>query len=769
MHARLTGRWTGCLSRRARIHLVGVAGSGVGPLARLLLLLGHQVSGSDRRRTPAVADLEELGLRFSCGHDGDLPEGVDLLVYSSAVGEDNPERKVAAAHGIPTARRADLLQELCRAKQSIVVAGMHGKTTTTALLAHILLRSGWEPSYYVGGEAPVLGANSDWGRGDYMIVEGDESDGTLASFEPNYAVLLNVEEEHLDFYPGMEAICSVFETFLNRCSEKIIYCADDRYASKLCAGRNNAVGYGLGPDGRYRAEGLKLGPFESTFLLVAGGVPLGEIRIPLPGRQNVQNALAGIALSLELGLPFADIGAAMAAFRGVKRRFEVLFAGPSFLVVDDYAHHPTEIRATLAAARGAGRKRVVALFQPHRYSRAHGLEKEFATAFAGADLVLVTDIYGAGEKPIEGVNSERLVRTIAEGSGVRVLSARTAAEAKRTAAASLRPGDLFLAMGAGDVHRVARALAEQCSLYEELQRSLSSSAVVAMGECLAGHTAAGVGGPAEFWCEPASREDVCRLVKIARREKIPLTVLGAGAGILILDGGIRGICLSLRHPSLSRVVVDGDRVEAGGGALLAQVAAETARQGTEGFDFLADAAGTVGALLAQGAGRLRERFASHVEEIVLVDGEGELRTLSRGESEPWLKDGRTGNLGIVVGVRLRMLSREKEKAPLLRVAGSDSGSGEGRVREKSDRWLDGVFRNPEGADLEEIWTRLGPDPIVVNGASVDPSLPNRVRLRGEAKTADVLAVLEEVRERLRKKAGVELACNLAIVGEKEHS
>ncbi|WP_081616245.1 UDP-N-acetylmuramate--L-alanine ligase [Verrucomicrobium sp. 3C] len=769
MHARLTSRWTSCLSRRAWIHLVGVAGSGVGPLARLLLLLGHQVSGSDRRRTAAVADLEELGLRFSYGHDGDLPEGVDLLVYSSAVGEDNPERKVAVARGIPTARRADLLQELCRAKKSIVVAGMHGKTTTTALLAHILRQSGWEPSYYVGGDAPVLGANSDWGKGDYMIVEGDESDGTLASFEPNHAVLLNVEEEHVDFYPGMEAILSVFETFLNRCSGKIVYCADDRNAAQLCAGRDNAVGYGLGPSGWYRAESVNPGPFESTFLLVAGGEPIGEIRVPLPGGQNVQNALAGVALSLELGLPFADIGTAMAGFRGVKRRFEVLFAGSSFLVVDDYAHHPTEIRATLAAARGAGRKRVVSLFQPHRYSRAHGLEKEFATAFGGADLVLVTDIYGAGEEPIEGVNSERLARTIAERSGVRVLSACGASEAKRMAAASLRPGDLFLAMGAGDVHRVARALAEQCALYEEVRRSLSSAAVLAMAEDLAGHTVARLGGPAEFWCEPASGEDVRRLVKIAGREKIPLTVLGAGAGVLILDGGIRGLCLSLRHPSLSRVVVDGEWVEAGGGALLGQLGAETVRLAVDGFSFLAGVPGTVGGLLARGAGRVRERFERRLEEVVLVDWEGELRTFSRGENGPWPKDGLFGNHGIVVGVRLRTLSSGKEEAPSVPFSHSDSGSGDGTGSEMSDRWLEGVFRNPKGGDIDRLWKRLEPDPIVIGGASVDPSFPNRVRLRGEAKAADVLGVMEEVRQRLREQTGVEVDCNLAIVGEEEHS
>ncbi|QSR84497.1 UDP-N-acetylmuramate--L-alanine ligase [Methylacidimicrobium sp. B4] len=765
MHATVTGSWTGCLSRPARIHLVGVAGSGVGPLARLLLLQGHHVSGSDRRRTPAVADLEGLGLHFSFGHDGDLPDGVELLVYSSAVREDNPERRVAAARGIPTARRADLLQELCRAKKSIVIAGMHGKTTTTALLAHILRRSGWEPSYYVGGDAPVLGASSDWGRGDYMVVEGDESDGTLASFEPSHAVLLNVEEEHLDFYPGMEAILNVFAAFLDRCVGKIVYCSDDRHASALCARRRNAVSYGLGSEGRYRAERVELGPFESTFLLVVGGEPLGEVRVPLPGRQNVQNALAGIALSLELGLPFADIALAMAGFRGVKRRFEVLFAGPSFLVVDDYAHHPTEIRATLAAARGAGRQRVVALFQPHRYSRAHGLKREFATAFRGADLVLVTDIYGAGEPPIEGVSSERLARMIAEGSAVQALSARSVSEAKKVAAASLRPGDLFLALGAGDVHRVARALATQCSLYEELRRSLSPSALLSLSESLGAHTASGLGGPAELWCEPASREDLCRAVELADRQRLPLTVIGSGAGCLIGDGGVRGLCVSLRHPAFCQVIADSGpgRVTVGGGALLGQVATETARQGVEGFSFLADATGTIGALLARGACALKQRLLDRLEEVVLVDRKGEWRTLCRGESDAWPEDGAWGPLGIIVGMKLRPIPFRKGEAPWAPL----SDSGRDAAFGMSDRWLDRVFRDPGGEGIRQLWKGLGPDPIEIGGAWSEPLVPNRIWLREGARTADVLALVEEIRKRLREGNGVELVPDLVIVGEEE--
>ncbi len=765
MHATLTASWNRCLSRPARIHLVGVAGSGVGPLARLLLLQGHQVSGSDRRRTPAIEDLEGLGLRFFCGHSDDLPEGVDLLVYSSAVREDNPERQIAAARGIPTARRADLLQALCREKKSIVVAGMHGKTTTTALLAHILRRSGWEPSYYVGGDAPVLGASSAWGKGDYMVVEGDESDGTLASFQPDHAVLLNVEEEHLDFYPGMEAILEVFAAFLDRCSGKIVYCADDRHASMLCAGRSNAVSYGLGPEGRYRAERVEPGPFESTFLLVAEGKPIGEVRVPLPGRQNIQNALAGIALSRELGLPFGDISLAMAGFRGVKRRFELLFAGPSFLVVDDYAHHPTEIRATLAAARGAGRKRVVALFQPHRYSRAHGLEKEFATAFRDADLVLVTEIYGAGEQPIEGVNSERLARMIAEGSGVEARPARTPSDARRMAAASLRPGDLFLALGAGDVHRAARALAAQCSLYEELLRSLSPSAVLSMEEALRRHTASGLGGPAELWCAPASREDVRRLVKIADREQIPLTVIGRGTGSLILDGGIRGICLSLRHPSFRRVVVDGARVEAGGGAILAQIAGETALRGVDGFSFLAAAAGTIGGLLARRSGRLRGDLLDRLEEVVLIDRKGEWQTLSRGESGAWPEDGAFGKLGIVVAARLRSVPFRRDGV----ASGRPSDSTEVALAAERGRWLDEVFQHPDAADLRELWKELGPDGAESGGASIDPLIPNRIRLREESRTQDVLALIEAVRKRLRETNGVEVVSNLVLVGEEENS
>ncbi|CAB4242945.1 UDP-N-acetylmuramate dehydrogenase /UDP-N-acetylmuramate--L-alanine ligase [Methylacidimicrobium sp. AP8] len=765
MHATLTGSWNGLLSRPCRIHLVGVAGSGVGPLARLLLLQGHQVSGSDLRRTPAVAELERMGLRFFLGHDGDLPEGVELLVYSSAVREDNPERRIAAARGIPSVRRADLLRELCRTKKSVVVAGMHGKTTTTALLAHILRRSGWEPSYYVGGDAPVLGASADWGKGDYMVVEGDESDGTLALFEPSHAVLLNVEEEHLDFYPGMEAILEVFAAFLDRCTGKIVYCADDRHASLLNAGRSNAVGYGFGPAGRYRAERVELGPFESTFLLVAGGEPLGKVRVPLPGRQNVQNALAGIAMSLELGLPFADVAPATASFRAVKRRFEVLFSGPSFLIIDDYAHHPTEIRATLATAAIARRERVVALFQPHRYSRARGLEKDFATAFGEADLVLVTDIYGAGECPIEGVSPERLAQKIAEGSGVKTLFARSIAEAKKLAAANLRPGDLLLALGAGDVHRVARALAAQCALYEELRRSLSSSAVLSLEENLGSHTSSGLGGAAEFWCEPACREDLRRLIEIAAREKLPLTVLGSGAGSLIRDGGVRGVCVSLRHPAFCRVESDGGRIAAGGGVLLDRLAAETARCGIDGFSFLSGLPGTLGAWLAAGTGAGRRRLVNRLEEVVLIDRTGRWHTLDRAEIESWPDEGPGCPPGIIVGVRLRSTPFRADEAFWSPAA---DGAGDGGSP-RNGRRLDGVLRFPPGADVRRLWKGLGPDSLAVGGAWIDPRFPNRIWLREGARSADVVALLETIRKRLGEEMGVEPAFGLVLVGEEESS
>src|SRR5947209_2303816 len=357
-----------------RIHLVGVAGSGMSGLAGLLTELGHAVTGSDKVSTMETERLQRLGLRFYGQHRAGHADGAELIVFSSAIKSDNPVLVAGRDSGKPVVRRAEALAAIMRAKRGIVIAGMHGKTTTSAMTAHVLREGGLHPSHYVGAEIPILGTNAHWDpRGEYFVAEGDESDGTLRCFHPEHALILNIEEEHLDFYTDLAAIEQIFAQLIEQTNGTVFYNIDDANAARLCATRKNAISFGFSDAADYRGAEVDLHAFSSDFCVYSRGQKLGEAVLNVPGPHNVHNALGVIALAVELGIPFKKIAASLRKFEHARRRFEIKYESERFLLVDDYAHHPTEIRATLKTARATGRKRVLAMFQPHRYSRTKAL------------------------------------------------------------------------------------------------------------------------------------------------------------------------------------------------------------------------------------------------------------------------------------------------------------------------------------------------------------------------------------------------------------
>src|SRR5882762_2560010 len=395
---------------RHNVHLIGVAGSGMSGIAGLLLQLGHQVSGSDKLDSLETDRLRRLGLKFYQQHRAADARDAELVIYSSAIKRDNPILKNALESGKRTARRAEALAAIMSAKRGIVIAGMHGKTTTSAMTAHVLREGGLHPSHYVGAEIPILGTNAYWNqRGEYFVAEGDESDGTLRCFHPEHAVILNIEEEHLDFYPDLAAIEKVFAQLIDQTSGSVLYNVDDPNTARLCSKHKRAVSYGFSEQADYRGADVELRNFGSSFLVVRRGEKLGQATLNVPGEHNVHNALGVIALASELGIPFEKIAASLRKFEHARRRFEIKYESDRFLLVDDYAHHPTEIRATLRTARATGRKRVLAMFQPHRYSRTKALRSEFGRAFDDADHVVVTDVYPASEPPIPGISGHTIV------------------------------------------------------------------------------------------------------------------------------------------------------------------------------------------------------------------------------------------------------------------------------------------------------------------------------------------------------------------------
>ncbi len=446
-----------------RIHFVGIGGIGMSGIAELLMNLGYRVSGSDLRASDTTERLVRLGAQVRLGHEaGNIPDDVHVVVVSSAVRPDNDEVLEAHRRKIPVIPRAEMLAELMRVKYGIAIAGTHGKTTTTSMVATVLAAAGWDPTAVVGGRLNSLGSNAKLGSGDFLVAEADESDGSFVTLSPTVAVVTNIDPEHLDYYSGIGQIKETFLHFLNKVPFYgfAVLCADHPNVQDLIpALRKTFVTYGFSAQADYRADEVAVEGMGTRFQISCRGQSEGRVSLAAPGRHNVSNALAAAAVARELGIPFEKVREGLADYRGVHRRFEVRGERGGVVVVDDYAHHPAEIRATLAAAREVwpGRRIVVA-FQPHRYSRTHALFHDFLSAFHHADLLFVFDVYPAGEVPIPGTTGEGLCAAIRDHGHRAAVYAGQAAEAEATVREQLAPGDILLTMGAGDVWKLAEGI-----------------------------------------------------------------------------------------------------------------------------------------------------------------------------------------------------------------------------------------------------------------------------------------------------------------------
>jgi UDP-N-acetylmuramate--alanine ligase len=445
------------------VHLVGVGGAGMSGLARLLLAAGHRVTGSDRSESATLAALRALGAEVWAGHDGARLGRPDLVVASTAIRPTNPELVAARILDIPVLGRAQLLARLMAGRTGIAVAGTHGKTTTTGMVVAILEAAGLDPSFAVGGDFKASGVNAAAGSGPHFVAEADESDGSFLELSPAVAVVTNVEADHLDHWGDLDAVRGAFRAFVGRlpADGTAVLCADDPGALELAgAAPCPVVTYGFAAGADLRGEVLAIDGRGARFAAVAADQPLGEVALVVPGRHNVANALGAIAASRAAGAPFEAAVAGLAGFTGAARRFHHRAEAGGVTVVDDYAHHPTEVAASLAAARLGGWKRVVAVFQPHLYSRTRLFAAEFGRALAAADLVVVTDVYAAREDPEPGVDGA----LVAGAAGHARPDLDCVYEPDRSALAArvatlVQPGDLVLTLGAGDITTLADELA----------------------------------------------------------------------------------------------------------------------------------------------------------------------------------------------------------------------------------------------------------------------------------------------------------------------
>ena len=483
--------WQVCavLGKTRRVHFVGIGGIGMSGIAELLANLGYAVSGSDAKRSPVTDRLESLGVTVTAGHAAANVRNADVVVYSSAVRADNPEVVEARARRIPVIPRAEMLAELMRLRFGIAVAGAHGKTSTTSMIALVLEQAGLDPTAVIGGRLSAFGSNARLGRGEYMVAEADESDRSFLKLSPSIAVITNIDREHMDAYGSFADLQQAFIDFANKVPfyGAVVACADD---AELCAVMpkfaRRVITYGIDPPTRLRADasGGREGGQHSVPIITAkdvqlegfgsrctierherrggaGTTALGTLTLTVPGRHSVQNALAAVAVGLELDVPFARIAAALGEFRGAERRFEHRGVVNGITVIDDYGHHPTEIAAVLAAARAANPPRIVVAFQPHRYTRTRDLMAEFGTALAAADEVVLTDIYAASEDPIPGVTVETLAAAVNKLRSTPVHVVPKLADMAGRVADLARPGDLVITLGAGSISGLATALVAQ--------------------------------------------------------------------------------------------------------------------------------------------------------------------------------------------------------------------------------------------------------------------------------------------------------------------
>jgi UDP-N-acetylmuramate--alanine ligase len=759
-----------------RLHFIGIGGAGMSGLAVVCAGLGAEVTGSDRSESSYMERLRAAGLEPSIGHDAaNLPEGGEVVV-STAIADENPELSLARERGQKVIHRGELLAELCAEKRLVAIAGTHGKTTTTAMAVWALRGLGEDPAFFVGGEVPGLGpdgapANAGWGESEWVVAEADESDGSFLRLDPEIAVITNVEMDHHSKWGSLEPLIEAFAGFAGKARVAVLP-AQTREGGAVEEVRGQLVGRDDGAGGPAEFSADTPGP-ESLDLAV-------------PGAHNVLNARACLAALGAAGFDLEDAAAAMSDFRGVRRRLEVKGERGGVRIYDDYAHHPTEVRAALSALRELEPPRLVAVFQPHLYSRTKVFATQFGAALALADEIAVLDVYPAREEPVgplAGVSGLDVARAAADsGKGRPVAWLPVAAKAQAFLSRrldSLPAGSFLVTIGAGDVFKLGEALVE--GDFDDPGRSSaqfvsegppeppSGSAELPPGIeknfPLARLTTVRTGGPADFFARPESAEDLVALLAWAKQNSVPVGVVGSGSNLLVADDGFRGLAMKLGG-ALTEIERDGDHLRCGGGARLPSAAAKAAGWGLSGLEFGINIPGTAGGAVRMNANAYGGQLAEVLEWVEVSTAAG----TERRHPDAFDFDYRNSNLddGEVVSRASFALTPgdpEEIKGTL--------ASMRGRRREAQPsgiKTFGSTFKNPdderaEGRSAGRLLEAAGCRGLRHGGARFAEKHANFVENMGEATTADVLALMADGRSRVKEAFGVELEPEVQVLGD----
>lgn len=746
-----------------RIHLIGVAGAGMSGLARMLLEMGHAVSGCDRVSSRETERLQEAGLRFSCPHNPDAIKDADVVIYSSAIREENPALKAAREKGCLCLRRAECLAAILNNKKGVVVSGTHGKTTTSSLTAHLLREGRLRPCHYVGAEIPVLGANAHWTEdSEYLIAEGDESDGTLVNYIPEHSIVLNIEAEHLDFYRDLDHIKSVFRQLCDQTRGKIIYCKNDPGARDVCEKYPNSISYGW-QDADYTVENLTEKRGRTLYTICYQGTLLGRVELGIPGKHNVLNSLAAVAAAREMGCDFASITRGLASFAGARRRFETKYLSRNYRVVDDYGHHPTEIAATLQTAQSLKPGRLIVLFQPHRYTRTQLLRDDFGRVLQNVDRLYVVDVYPASEPPIPGISGQTIIDAVHERGPVNATFLPNLSLAHHVVGNELKPGDLILTLGAGNVHEAGAKIAKDLRIMAEMQQECGP-VPFRLYEPMKKHTTIGVGGEAQYWIEPADFESMQAVVNFFKDRNIPVHIVGRGSNLIVREGGIRGAVIHPVAGAFDAISMHGKHIVAGAGVKLKKLAAFAAQHNISGFEWMDGIPGCVGGSLRMNAGCMGGDMWSIFRSAVALNEDGELvefdkesmqeaqyRLIPDFEHSMVMQATFAGKPGDGAEIETRMeelRSRRKATQPTEPSSGC-------------------TFVNPPEIPAGKLIEELGLKGFSIGGAMVSSKHANFIINTGHAKATDVTELIDHIRHEAQNRRGITLRSEVLVIGDRE--
>lgn len=747
-----------------RIHLIGVAGAGMSGLARMLLEMGHLVSGCDRVTSEETERLQQAGLAFSCPHNPDAVKDAEVVIYSSAIREDNVALAAARKNGITCMRRAECLAAILNGKKGVVVAGTHGKTTTSSLTAHLLREGRLRPCHYVGAEIPVLGANAHWNEdSEYLVAEGDESDGTLVNYLPEHSIILNIEAEHLDFYRDLDHIKEVFHTLCKQTRGKIFYCKNDPGACDVCSQYPNSVSYGW-QDADYTATDMTVKRGRTLYTINYKGEPLGRVELGIPGRHNVLNSLAATAAALEMGCDFTSITRGLASFAGARRRFETKYLSQNYRVVDDYGHHPTEIAATLQTAQSLKPQRLVVLFQPHRYTRTKLLRDDFGKVLQAVDKLYVADVYPASEPPIPGISGQTIVDAVTENGPVEAQFLPNLALAHHVVGNELRPGDLFLTLGAGNVHETGSRIAKDLCLMAAMAAECGNDLNYRLYEPMSRHTTLGVGGEAQYWIEPHTFEAMQAVVNFFKDRNLPVQIVGRGSNLVVRNGGIRGAVIHPASGIFEKLELQGNHIVAGAGVKLKKLASFAASHGISGFEWMDGIPGCVGGSLRMNAGCMGGDMWSVFRSATALTEDGELVEFEKDHMKG-------AQYRLIPEFDTNMVMQATFAGTPADAQAIGAATDEFRARRSSSQPKEPsagcTFVNPDEIPAGKLIEELGLKGYAIGGAKVSEKHANFIVNTGNASATDVTQLIDFIREKAKAERGITLRTEVHVVGDRE--